>query len=175
MRRALAGIHVEHDAIGSGERPGLSDHVFGLRLRVPTFIGTEARVAIQTDGRNYEFTPQQDAVFRRVAGAVSFVGAAMMVPAAVLLVVPAYLFLARGPSAPEGLFAVLGILLMVMGVNLFGAAQHFKRIATTEGRDIENLMIAMGEVARVYAVQRWLWIALGLVLIVAIVTNLTAR
>jgi hypothetical protein len=127
------------------------------------------------DGRNYEFTPQQDAVFRRLAGAVSFVGAAMMVPGAVLLIVPAYMFSVHGPSVPEGLFVVLGILLMVMGVNLFGAAKHFKRIATTEGRDIENLMIAMDEVARVYAVQRWLWIALGFVLIVAIVTSLTAR
>ena len=135
----------------------------------------EAWVADQAVGRNYEFSPQQDAVFRRLASAVSFVGAAMMVPGAVLLVVPAYLCFTQGLSAAEGLLAVLGILLMVMGVNLFGAAQHFKRVATTEGHDIENLMIAMDEVARVYAVQRWLWIALGLVLIGAIATSLTAR
>lgn len=70
---------------------------------------------------------------------------------------------------------MLGALLLVMGVNLFGAAQHFKRIATSEGRDIENLMIAISEVARVYAVQRWLWIALGLVLIGAIATSVTAQ
>jgi hypothetical protein len=121
------------------------------------------------------FSPQQDAVFRRLAGAMRFVGAAMLVPGAVLLVGPTYLFLTRGPSIAEGALAVLGALLLVMGVNLFGAAQHFKRIATSEGRDIENLMIAISEVARVYAVQRWLWIALGLVLIGAIATSVTAQ
>jgi hypothetical protein len=36
-------------------------------------------------------------------------------------------------------------------------------------------MIAISEVARVYAVQRWLWIALGLVLIGAIATSVTAQ
>jgi sulfite exporter TauE/SafE len=130
-------------------------------------------VAVQTIEPNYEFSPQQDAVFQRLAGAVAFVGAAMMVPGAVLAVLPAYLFSTRGPSLGEGLVAVLGILLIVMGVNLVAAAQHFKRIATTEGHDIENLMVAMGEVARVYAVQRWLWVALAFVLIVAITTSLT--
>jgi len=76
-------------------------------------------------------------------------------------------------SVAMATLVVLGILLLVMGVNLVAAAQHFKRIATTEGHDIENLMVAMGEVARVYAVQRWLWVALALVLIVAIATSLT--
>lgn len=132
-------------------------------------------MAAPTVDRNYEFSPQQDAVFRRLAGAMSFVGATMLVPGAVLLVGPTYLFLTRGPSIAEGALAVLGALLLVMGVNLFGAAQHFKRIATSEGRDIENLMIAISEVARVYAVQRWLWIALGLVLIGAIATSVTAQ
>jgi hypothetical protein len=132
-------------------------------------------VVAPTVDRHYEFSPQEDAVFRRLAGAVSFVGATMLVPGAVLLLGPAYLFFTRGPSTAEGLLAVLGILLAVMGVNLFGAAQHFKRIATTEGHDIENLMRAMGEVARVYAVQRWLWIALGLVLILALATSVTAQ
>ena len=132
-------------------------------------------MADQTVGRNYEFSAPQDAVFRRLAGAVSFVGAAMMVPGAVLVGVPAYVLFARGPSAVEGLVAVLGVLLIVMGVNLLGAAQHFRRIATTEGRDIENLMTAMGELARVYAVQRWLWIAVALVLIVALATSLPVR
>jgi hypothetical protein len=103
---------------------------------------------------DYEFSPQQDAVFPRLAGAVSFVGAAMMVPGTVLVVLPAYLFAPHGPSVGEGLAGVLGILLIVMGVNLVAAAQHFKRIATTEGRDIENLMVAVSEVARVDAVQR---------------------
>jgi len=130
-------------------------------------------VAVQTVDPNYEFSPQQDAVFRRLASAVTFVGAAMMVPGAVLVAIPAYLFSTRGPSVDEGRVVVLGILLLVMGVNLVAAAQHFKRIATTEGHDIENLMVAMGEVARVYAVQRWLWVALALVLIVAIATSLT--
>ena len=128
-------------------------------------------MAHQTVARNYEFSPEQDAEFRRLAGAVSFVGAAMMAPGAVLVVVPAYLFVAHGPSVPQGLVAVLGVLLMVMGINLLGAARHFNRIAGTDGHDIENLMIAMGEVARVYGIQRWLWIALGLVLIVAVATR----
>ena len=132
-------------------------------------------MADQTVGRNYEFSPPQDAVFRRLAGAVTFVGAAMMVPGAVLVGVPAYVFFARGPSTADGLVAMLGVLLIVMGVNLLGAAQHFRRIATTEGRDIENLMIAMRELARVYAVQRWLWIAVAVVLIVALATSSSVR
>jgi len=132
-------------------------------------------VTDQTVSHNYEFSPTQDAVFRRLAGAMTFVGAVMMVPGAMLAGVPAYVFFTRGPSAAEGLVAVLGLLLLVMGANLLGAAQHFRRIATTEGRDIENLMIAMGELARVYAVQRWLWTAVALVLIVAIGTTVSVR
>jgi hypothetical protein len=70
---------------------------------------------------------------------------------------------------------VLGLLLLVMGGNLFGAAAHFRRITTTEGHDIENLMVAMREVARAYAVQRWIWIAVGLVLLLALATSVTAQ
>jgi hypothetical protein len=71
--------------------------------------GREAWVTDQTVGHNYEFSPQQDAVFQRLAGAMTFIGAAMMVPGVVLLVVPAYLLFTHGPSVAEGLLAVLGI------------------------------------------------------------------
>ena len=125
--------------------------------------------------RTYEFSRDEDAVFRRLAGAMRFVAAAMLVPAAVLVLGPAYRLVTYGASIGQGLVAVLGLLLIVMAGNLFGAAAHFRRIATTEGHDIENLMVAVREVARAYAVQRWIWIAVGLVLILALATSVTAQ
>jgi len=127
-----------------------------------------------TDGRGYEFTPDQNAVFRRLAGAMSFVGAAMSVPGVIVAVTAVYLAVVKGPQVAEALGVVLGVLLLVMAVNLIRAAQHFHRIATTKGHDIENLMVAVAEMTRVYAIERWLWIAFGIVLIVALATGVTA-
>jgi len=123
----------------------------------------------------YEFTAEQNGVFRQLAGAMSGVGVAMMVPGGIAVCAAAYLLLTNGPTLAEGLAVALGAVLLIMAINLVRAAQHFHRISTTRGRDIETLMFAVDELARVYSIERWLWIAFGVALIAGLANGWIVR
>jgi hypothetical protein len=131
---------------------------------------------VQKTAAGYEFDREQNAVFSRLAGSMKFVGLAILISGG-LLFSPAYRLFRPGAGAyvELGLLAVLGVVLVVMGANLYGAANHFKRIATTEGSDISNLMVAMKELAAVYALQRWLWIAIVIAAIISFIGTTGAR
>jgi len=129
---------------------------------------------VQNTAAGYEFDREQNAVFSRLAGSMRFVGLAILISGGIL-VSPAYRLFRPGAYIELGLLVVLGVVLMVMGANLFGAANHFKRIATTEGSDISNLMVAMKELAAVYALQRWLWIAIAIAAIISLIGTTGAR
>ena len=46
-------------------------------------------------------------------------------------------------------------------------------IVTTQGHDVENLMIALGELTSVYEIQRWLWLVLGAIVLLALAGTVT--
>ena len=117
-------------------------------------------MTVATSNGGYEFTQTQNEIFSKVSGSMMFVSLAI-IASGVLLFIPSF-GLIRGRAAHRELiiFVVLGGALIVMGVHLYRAVQHFRRIATTSGQDIDNLMVAMSELAAVYALQRWLWIAI---------------
>ena len=119
---------------------------------------------------NYEFDKGENAVFARLAGAMVFVGIAMFIPGVLLGVVA---FLLPKTLLGQGICGVLALLLIAMGVLQYGAAGHFRRIVTTQGNDVENLMIALGELTSVYEIQRWLWIVLGAIVLLALAGTVT--
>ena len=119
---------------------------------------------------NYEFDQGGNAVFARLAGAMVFVGIAMCIPGVLLGVVA---FLLRPTLLGQVVCGVLAILLVVIGLLHYGAARHFKRIVTTQGRDVDNLMIALAELTTVYEIQRWLWIVLGATVLIALAGTVT--
>jgi hypothetical protein len=73
------------------------------------------------------------------------------------------------------MLAPLGIAVAVMGAQLFAAARRFRRIVGTRGNDISNLMVALDEMAVAYGVQRWLWITVSVVIVLALATTIVGR
>ena len=118
----------------------------------------------------YEFHERENTVFARLAAAMTFVGLAMLIPGA-LFGVAAMFF--RSTLVGGGVFGVLALLFVAMGVLEYRAAGHFRRIAKTQGHDVENLMIALDELAGVYDIERWLWIVVGAVVLIALVGTQT--
>ena len=121
----------------------------------------------QTD---YEFDQQQNAVFAKLAAAMAFVGIAMLIPGT-LLGVAVMLF--RLTLLGEAVCGLLAMLLIAIGLLQWRAARHFKRIIATHGSDVHNLMSALGELTSVYVIQRWLWIVLGAVVLIALAGTVT--
>jgi hypothetical protein len=117
---------------------------------------------------HYEFNAQQNAVFVKLASALAFVGLAMLVPA-VLLGIAAIVLLPT--LLGEGVCGVFAVLLVVIGLLDYGAARHFRHVVTEPTRDIPDLMIAVEELANVYEIQRWLWIVLAAVVLVALTST----
>lgn len=119
---------------------------------------------------SFEFDQRQDAMFAKLAAAMSFVGLAMLVPGA-LLGVTAIMF--RSTLVGAGVCAVLALLLVAMGLLKYRAASHFRRIVKTHGSDLENLMTALDELAAVYDIERWLWIVVAAVALIALAGTVT--
>ena len=117
-----------------------------------------------------EFDQGQDAVFAKLAGAMAFVGIVILL-LGVLLGIAAILW--KPTLLGAGICGVLATLFVAMGLLEYGAARHFRRIVTTHGRDVDNLMIALDELANVYAIQRWLWIVLGAIVLIALASTVT--
>lgn len=119
----------------------------------------------------YEFNQSQNELIQSLAKIMKFV---------------AYFLIAMGIiAAISGLFAmtqggfpalVQGIANLIIGFWTLKAAQSFQLIVDTEGRDIENLMGALGELRKLYGLQYWviiitlIFIVIGL--IVAIIGSL---
>ena len=119
----------------------------------------------------YEFDSQQDQMFARLASAMAFIGIGMLVPG-ILLSIAAVVF--RATLLGAGICAVFAILLIAMGLLQYQAAGHFRRIVNTTGSDVDNLMIALGELTSVYEIQRWLWIVLAAAVLIALAAGTVA-
>lgn len=112
----------------------------------------------------YEFDAGQETVIRDLAGSMQFVGTVSVVLAIVMwLIGIATMFTGN----PAGLGQIIqGVLLVFIGVWTRSSAKSFQLVVDTKGSDIPNLMSALGELRRLYNLQKWLMI-LALVLFVA--------
>jgi hypothetical protein len=102
-----------------------------------------------------------------------FVAIAMLLLSAV--VAAGAIVLARSTLAGTAMLAPLGIAVAVMAAQLYAAARRFRRIVTTSGDDIRNLMTALHEMAVAYGEQRWLWITVLTAVLVALTTTIVGR
>lgn len=121
----------------------------------------------------YEFSERENATVAHLAFVMRFVAVAHLVLGAVL----AFGVIRLWPvSARAGaVLGVLAILVIAMGIHLIRAASHFRGIVAVRGHDIENLMAALGELANVYAVQRWTYVAAALAIVLALLTTISVR
>jgi hypothetical protein len=122
---------------------------------------------------SYEFDDAQNATFARLAGAMMFVGVAMLLVSAI--VGGSAVVLGRSTLAGSAILAPLAIALAVMGAQLLAAARRFRRVVTTRGNDISNVITALDEMAVAYGVQRWLWITVTIVVVIALAFTIVGR
>lgn len=138
---------------------------------------------MQLPGREYEFDQEQNTVFAKLASAMKFVGVAMFLPGIVFFL--PFLMWQQGLFGHSAtsqrltpaivLFGLPGVLILVMGINLYRAAACFKDIVKTSRTDIRDLMVAMNELVLVYRIQRWLWVVIGFLLTFAFVGELAVQ
>ena len=123
--------------------------------------------------RRSEFDDAQNATFTRLAGAMTFVAVAMLVVSAI--VGAAAVLLVRSTLAGSAILTPLAIAVAMMGAQSLAAAGRFRRIVTTSGSDVSNLMVALEELAVAYRVQRWLWLTVSAVIVVALTTTIVGH
>ena len=123
--------------------------------------------------RRYEFDDAQNATFSSLATAMMFVAGAMLLLS--IVVGAAAIVLARSSLVASAILAPLDIAIVVMAGQLYRAAKHFRRIALTRGNDIQNLIVALNDMVAVYRVQRWLWISVLAVVVVALATTIVSQ
>jgi hypothetical protein len=123
--------------------------------------------------RRYEFDDAQNATFARLAAAMTFVAVAMLLLSAI--VGAAAVLLLRSTLAGTAILTPLAIAMAVMGAQVLAAAGRFRRIVATSGKDISNLMVALDEMAVAYRVQRWLWVTVSAVIVIALATTIVGR
>jgi hypothetical protein len=126
-------------------------------------MGNNAAAPAPPAHDGHEFDASQNLVIGDLAGSMSFVGTASIVLAIVMwLIGIATMFLGN----PAGLAQIVqGVLMVFIGVWTRSSARSFQLVVDTKGSDIANLMNALGELRRLYNLQKWM-IIVALVLIV---------
>lgn len=116
-----------------------------------------------TPTKEFEFGEAENKVFSALATSMRFVGTAQAVAAGVLVLVSVVHVWAGGPPALVSSvpMSLAGAMLAVTGVWLRAASEPVARIVSTQGSDVRNLMEAMAGLARMYALQRLFYIAVG--------------
>jgi hypothetical protein len=114
----------------------------------------------------YEFDQSQNELIRDLARKMRFVSY-FLIALGVLVIINAIFTITRG-QIEIGSF-ISGIVYILLGYWTNRAGYTFQRIVETRGRDIENLMGALGELRKLYTLQYWLILIAVIFTILAIV------
>ncbi len=114
----------------------------------------------------YEFTPAQDDIIRALAGKMKFVGIFHIV-ASFIIGLAGLIALFFSPLV-GALYLVLLTPQLLIGIWTINAAQSFKLVVGTRGRDIPHLMGALTALRKLYTLMFWLLIAALLIAVLAV-------
>lgn len=133
-----------------------------------------AATAAPSPSREFEFGAAENEVFTRLAGSMRFVGTASIALAVLTILSAAASGATGGMRALPFIVgeSVGAAVMVVMGVWLRGASQSIAAIVSTEGRDVAHLMRAMGDLARMFLLQRTIFIVAFVVFALAIVASI---
>ena len=126
------------------------------------------------ESQSYEFNNTQERLIRELSDKMRFVSY-FLIAIGALLIISGIARIARG-----GFGGIInGIIQLLIGIWTNKAASSFRQIVDTRENDIENLMNALGELRKLYALQYWLLIlaliVIGIVLLAAIFLSLSTR
>ncbi len=124
----------------------------------------------QAHGGGYEFDQAQEVVIGDLAGSMKFVGTVSIVLAALMWLIGIVIMFMGNPAGLGQI--VQGVLMIFVGMWTRSAARSFQLVVDTKGSDIPNLMNALGELRRLYNLQKWLMILMFVLVIVAFVVGL---
>lgn len=124
----------------------------------------------------YEFSSSQNELIGDLAKKMSFV-AILSIAAGIVVLIFGIITLVAAFAEPvrfsEAInMLIQGIFFLLIGTWTRKAGLGFKRIVTTAGSDIENLMGALGELRKLYTLQYWLVILLLVFVILGIVAGI---
>ncbi len=133
------------------------------------------------ESTEYEFSNNQNTLIQDLARKMNFV-AILMIAGGALGILAGVIVLFVGSTnanTTEGVHLdfsslVQGAFLLILGIWTRNAASAFKRVVNTTGRDIENLIGALRELRKLYALQYWLAIVLLVLLAIALVITISA-
>jgi uncharacterized membrane protein HdeD (DUF308 family) len=124
----------------------------------------------------YEFSSSQNELIGDLAKKMTFVATLLIVVGVIALIGGVIILISafsQPQSFPEAINALIqGIFTLLIGTWTRKAGLGFKRIVTTAGSDIENLMGALGELRKLYTLQYWLVILLLVFVILSIVAGI---
>jgi hypothetical protein len=124
-----------------------------------TQVPSEAVVAGQAQ---YEFTAEQNRVIADLEKKMRLVGIVLQI-FGVLGTIAGLLLITR-----NGIGALIqGVISLCLGIWTVRAADAFRRIVTTEGQDISNLMAALQQLGRYFGLK-YMLIMIGLVLMAVV-------
>jgi steroid 5-alpha reductase family enzyme len=109
----------------------------------------------------------QNLVLGDLAFRMRAVGDALMGLALLLVVLAVF---GAGSSLIE---AQAGIVLALIGFWSYRAGTELRRVARTEGSDVQHLMNALGEIRKLYDLQFWIFLAVALLLAVSLLVAIT--
>ncbi len=138
-----------------------------------------------TNSSGYEFNSSQNDIFKDLANKMRFVGVLLLISGIISLILGIFVTLSwisiQKEDVPinSGITSIIqGVFILSIGIWTRKAAVGFSRIVKTTNNDIENLMIAMGELRKLYTLQYVLAIItvviIGLVFILSIIEALSA-
>ena len=117
------------------------------------------------ESREYEFDSQQNQLIGKLGGQMQLVGF-FTLASGIISIGSAVLAISQGNLGAAG--GLSGLLEACIGIWILQAGLAFKRIVKTEGNDMANLMVALGKLQELYALQFWLLI-FGIILTVIVV------
>ncbi|MGF1491836.1 MAG: hypothetical protein ACFBSC_05150 [Microcoleaceae cyanobacterium] len=119
----------------------------------------------------YEFSSSQNELVGDLAKKMNFVGI-LMIAAGIISLISGLVIIFSG-TVEAGVGQIIqGVFSLIVGLWTRNAGSAFQKIVATVGSDIENLMIALGELRKLYTLQYWLVIIVLVFMILALVLGL---
>jgi hypothetical protein len=118
----------------------------------------------------YEFTPTQNDVIRGLAGKMKFVGIFYIV-ASCFVGLAGLVAMFFSPLI-GAFYLVLLTPELLIGIWTINAAQSFKLVVDTKGRDIPHLMGALTALRKLYTLMFWLLIAALVLVVLAVAAGI---
>ena len=115
----------------------------------------------------YEFSGSQNELIRDLSQKMNFVSSFLKVVGVINAIGGVLAIVQRQPNGASAI--INGVVYVLIGVWTSQAASSFLKIVDTQGNDIENLMLALGELRKLYQFQYWVLIICIIFVILALV------